>query len=120
MKCVFGGGGEVVDLRLSWLWRDFLYVARNDWLSVCVCVKGGMSLVVFSLERRSLCSSLRVERFVGVGVSGCVSIGGQSLYSYLSKNKSVFGGRGGGCLLVVLAKMLVCWAGEGGAVGVMY
>ena len=56
-----------------------------------------------------------------VGVSSCVSIGGQSLYSFLSRIKSVFCGGGRGCLLVVLAKMLVCLAEVGGgAVGVMY
>ena len=44
-----GSGG----LRLSFLWRGFLYVSPSDGLSVCVfvCVKGGWSLVVFSLER---------------------------------------------------------------------
>ena len=44
---------------------------------------------------------------MGCGVSGCVSIGGQSLYSFLSRIKSVFVGGVGGCLLVVLAKILV-------------
>ena len=85
MKCVFGGGW--LGLRLSFLWRSFLYLAPSDGRSVylkgrrnlrrvacgevlsmklivmgemCVCMCGvgrGGCLVVLAVERSFLCSS---------------------------------------------------------------
>ena len=72
---------------------------------------------MFSLKKCSLFSSLRGVRYVGEGFLVVSSLEGIPFIASCQGLRMCFGVKG--CLLVVLAKILVCLAGDGG-VGVMY